>query len=459
MSKRSSETYISPLMNRAKEEERLSLETLAKYVPLVQSAFAAEEEIAADPDMDHSRRNELRKVIVQGERAKEKLVLIALPLIKSLARKELQRRQKWNSRATIDDIVMEGLSGLMRGLRAYNPEGNHTSPTNYLGQWIITDMRRNTESLDHDFAIPFEAMERQRKIRAIRSRLASDLGREPTDQEIIDAAADPEFNAKNMMGRVSKEPRGTSATSRRRAITQKHIDEEREMFARTGTMRTTIITADGEEYDLAEELGAQNVTGNYDNMEYLPGDVEAIDKRQANESLARLLEDSFSLMEIGRTQQDVIRRRFGLPPYESEHTIKEIVVQTGVPKHKVNRILAAYSKEMVTPNSYFHALIDRIGEEEVEAMGLLWVLSSLGTFTPPIRQTDSKDLRENIRRASADSQRHKPQLTVSTGGRGIIATFHCEYEDWNYTGVYMSEDDVPLVRTCPRCMNQGSRVM
>lgn len=461
MSLNSSETYVSPLMNRIRDEEVLSLETLAKYVPAAQAALKAQEKLRENNNLTLQEKQDIRRIIAQGEYAKERLVLISMPLIKSLARKEHRRRQAWSSRITLEDIISEGLSGLMRGIRAYNPSGSHTSPTNYLGQWIVTDMRRNTETMEHDFAIPFEAMERQRKIRAIRSRLTSQLGREPLDDEIIAAASDSTYTNDAMMGKVDKTPsKQTTTPSRRRVLTQKHIEEEREMYTRTGAMRSSSVREDGEDYSITEETLARNVTDGEEAPYYATtGDPTEVDEREARNSMSSLLEDSFIVLRVGDIQQDVIRRRFALIPYEEEQTIKDIVLQTGVPKHKVNRILTAFSSEMTRANGPFHKLITHYDPEDLLAMGIGWALTSLGPFTPPQVTVQNKDLQEAlIRRSSGSKTTARPQLSTGTT-KGYQAYYTCEYDRITVSRHFLSESDANRYQTltCPICQHKAFR--
>lgn len=448
MAQNTNDTYVSPLLRRTKDDEVLSLATLAKYVPDAQAALKAQETLRETPEgaLTPAEVQELRKTILAGEYAKERLVLIAMPLIKSLARKEHRRRQAWNSRVSLDDIISEGLSGLMRGIRAYNPEGNHSSPTNYLGQWITTDMRRNVESLEHDFSIPFEAMERQRKIRAIRSRLTAELNRDPTDEEIIEAVSDARYTGDSMMGRVIKKPQTESA--RRRVITPKHIEEERAMFARTGVMRTTVSREDGDDQAVAEEANAQNaIYGDEPHRVERTGTAEEIDNQDANHALSRLLEDAFVVLGVGRVQQDIIRRRFALVPYEEEQTIKDVTVHTGIPKHKVNRILTAFAAEMARVGGGFHMLVSRYDPEDLIAMGIGWAASALGEFTPPHTGTQNRDLQDSlvVKQETAQGRRILP----TASGKGFSAVYLCSYDNLEMERMFQDEATADKYRRLP----------
>lgn len=457
-----SETYVSPLLSRLKDEETLTLENLAYYVPIAQAGRAAETKLREEGATDRTEERELRKAVREGERAKEKLVLMALPLIKSLAHKEYRRRQAWGSRITFEDIVSEGLGGFIRGIYAYNPEGNHKSATNYLGQWIITDMKRNVEELDHDFSVPYEAIERQRKIRAIRSRLTSELGREPTDQEIIDDAAKGMPYGDSMLGKVDK---SQAAGSRRRVITQKHIDEERDMFRRTGAVLPSeqlMSDTDGSSMSTLEALSAKSITANDSNRAWTheandaPASVEAVEDREVKERLSQLIEQAFDLIGVGRVQREVIRRRFGLMPYEEEQKVRDIALHTRVPKHKVSRIVTLFAAEMSNPGGAFHKLVSEMGEDDADSLGMGWIISQLGEYTGPSNKKTHKDLTSNL--AEDKNAPTAPRVHMSTAHDGVLATFHCPQERRDFTHNYVSEEQAPITAHCPYCGAASPRV-
>lgn len=310
------------------ETPQLTLDVLAHYVPIIHAGYDSH-----DP-----------MVIRRAQRATEELLEISMPLIKNIARKEYNRRQKWNSRVPLEDIIQEGTWGFLRGIRAYNVDGNHKSPTNYLGQWVHSDIRRNIEEMDHDFSIPHETIERHRKIRAIRSSLFTTLGREPSDEEIIAHHNDEKIV--NKLGPTKK-----SATSKRKPLEQKHIDEERAYASVTGALPPV----------------EPNVSPSVENTITLP--------------LNSFFTDVFHAMNIGEVQEKVIRAKFGLPPYDSEQPLRTISNETGLSNYKITQIINAFLAEMGSSNSTFHRILKDLPLDEIEALGLGWVLSSFHSRT------------------------------------------------------------------------------
>lgn len=367
-----SNDYTSPLMSKLKTEDKLSLSLLEKEVPLLQKGDLAKQKF---PIVDSpEEKEELRKDIIEGEKSQERLVSASLSFVMSLARKEQKRREQWGSHIPIDDILQEGLAGLIKGLRAYNVKVPQKSATNYLGQWITTQMRRGIENMDHSFSIPQETIERHRKIRAITSRLKGELNRDPTDQEVVDAAIESKGKyGDTKLGKVNK----TDSTNRSRDITLSHIEEERAYSKRTGTILPTEgSTGDEGSYDNVELAQSQPISSD----DTYQGDSSTdIDTKATKRILSQLLEQTIEDMRINTIQTQVIRMKYGLPPYDEESTIKNIIATTELPKHRIKLILDTFALELTTPQSVFHKNTDKINED-LHSIGIGWVINVLGDY-------------------------------------------------------------------------------
>lgn len=359
-------SVVSPLLNRIQKQESLTLTNLAYHVPRVREGKEAHVAINEENNLTASEIAQLKKKVQQGEDSKETLVLMALPLVSTIARSEYNRRSAWSSRVTLDDMVQEGVGGFLRGIDAYKVGGGQTSPTNYLGQWILSDIRRHVESLDHDFSIPHETIERHRKIRAIRSRLFNELERYPTDQEILDHANNRANQPVNKMGKVNKE----GYTGKK--LTQKNIDEERSYSASTGRLESLTVTDDeNSEY----EKKANPLSG-----DEVPTSNTAIEENSARKALSRFFEKVFVSMGLGGMQEDIVRQKFGLPPHAAEIPLSGIAKNTNISKYKVNQVITAFTKEMSSAGSVFHAEVSKMDYDEVDSLGLGWVISIIGDY-------------------------------------------------------------------------------
>lgn len=433
---------ISPLLARANTSEALTLTSLANHVPKVKAAAEAKKYLEEhSKTLSPQEKVNLRKIIREGSDSQETLVLMAIPLVKTIATKEYQRRRSWNSRVSYDDMVQEGIGGFLRGILSYNEHGKHNSATNYLGQWILSDIRRHVEALEHDFTIPHETIERHRKIRAIRSFLFNSLGRTPTDEEILAHANSGEYaaNSTSKMGRVNKDN-----TSTPKQMTQKNLDEERSYYASTGALETLDGGTDEETYERTGTL----ITA--DNTAVQATTPDSVDEADARASLAKLFSLVFTEMRLGTMQEQIIRAKFGLPPYRDEMSLIDITAETRLTKYKINQVLAAFSQEMSTVGSAFHRIVASSDPDDLEAMGLTWVSNIVGEWgkrtqlhLPPTILTTT------LRPVSTKARTHFGAPNRPIEGR-FPATFTCP-QHGNYTLRYLLSRSIPASNPCPQC--------
>lgn len=438
--------YQSPVLAKMRGEGKLTLDLLRTHVPVFHAGEAANRRLAESEYAGDDEHDELLAAVRAGERAKEILILAGIPLIKHLAKKEHQRRQNWQSQVTFEDLVQEGSGGLLRGLRAYKVDGGQTSPTNYLGQWILTDMRRNVEAIDNDFGVAYDAAEQFRKIRAIRSRLTASLGREPTDEELLEAAHDPLFRGGAKIGRVKK----VSAAPKRQ-LTQRQLDQEREFRSRVGHTARFAASSDEDDYQ-----GPNPEQGKSLHAEYVQdtGDPAQVVEAGAREGLTRLMMESFNLMGLPIAQREVISRRFGLPPYEKEASARDISRDMHLHRDKVSKVVEAFTGEMARPGGPFHRACGQWDPEDLADLGLGWTLSVLGRWDEV--PGDQKLVSLPAVLTAPLSQRSlfpAPPAAQDTrpGTEQVRAQFMCDYHAWGFVGVYLTKAEVPAKRACPQC--------
>ena len=373
-------------MSKIGKDKQLTLEVLKRNVPLLHAGEAAQEKLQNDPPTDITEAQALQRTVIAGEQAKERLITSSLSFVTMLAKKEMSRRSQWGSSVPLDDIIQEGFAGLLKGLRAYDPTADHKSPTNYLGQWVSTQMRRGLENMDHSFSVPQEAIERHRKIRAIRSRLETEMGRRPTDQEIVDAARDSKGQyGDTKMGRLNKTQNSTAP--RTRDITLAHVEEERKFSSRTGALLPTEKQSSGE-YEMLDIIDISSSAS----LSRESGDrsAEDVDEQSGKHSLTTLLETTITRINMPEQQQTIIRMKYGLPPYDTEHTVKSIVSGTKIPKHRIKQVIDAFSEELTTKQSVFHYEATKIADD-LHAIGIGWVGTALGVYdeTKPMKRVNS----------------------------------------------------------------------
>lgn len=360
-----------------KPAQQLTLELLREKIPLVKAGRSATERINSGEKIT---KPELRKLLSEqhkGVKAQDELLYSAIPLIKSIASKEFQRRRNWNSRVSYDDIMQEAMIGFIRGLQSFNIEATNTSPTNYLGQWITVSIRRKVEAMDHDFVIPYEMIERHRRIRAVKARVANALEREPTDNELLEALnSNEQDGAVYKWGKVNKD----TASARNKQFTQKHIDEYKEAADKTYGLTTYDVFTDsnGDESNYEVE-----VTSLFDNASYSTLNIDHEDLAQSQNSFFNKV---FIEMRIGSKQKDIILRYFGLAPYTASQLQKEIIEQTGLPSKYIKTVIEAFHMYMPLKGGIFHKNIIQLDEEEIDSLELAWLAPILGDWPKKLKE-------------------------------------------------------------------------
>lgn len=442
--------YRSPLVQRV-EQARLSVEMLQEEIPLVKDgarAAAILDDAAAD--LDDVERETLQSARREGERAKERLFAAALPLIRVVALKEWRRRQQWGSQVPLEDLVQDANLGFLKGLAAFKPEAIRRSPTNYLGQWMQVEMRRSSESMDHDLKVGRDAGERFRRIRALRSRLLADLGREPTDEEVAEASRNPNYTTRpSMLGPAP----GTAAAARSdpNGITAAQVAEEREARGRVGhTVRFETVngerdTPGGSLVD-PERLVHQGDTYGHDPAQML---TETSGQRMVAALVARVIK----VMNMPDEQTRIVALRYGLPPHDGEMSVREISRTVGVHRERVMRILEAFSTEIGTPGGPFHRIVSVLSEDDLDALGLLWAAKSLGPWDARAAAN------HRTPRVLTDRKTPKPSTGGAQEGRseaaGVLAWYACPRPSHKFSALYQDAPAAPKLRECPTCGSQS----
>jgi DNA-directed RNA polymerase sigma subunit (sigma70/sigma32) len=340
------------------------------------------EELKNNADLSKEERNVLLTQKNQGTRSQEVLIISALPLIKNITSREFQRRKAWNSRVSFDDLLQEAISGFIRGLLSYDETSNHGSPTNYLGQWITTTIRRRTENLEHDFAIPYEVVERSRRIKAVAGRLNTELNRPPTDEELLEALNDP-----NDTNKGAYKWGGTKASGDKKPVraankfTMAHIQEAKDLNDRSYSLYSSDTSASEDDQETYEKASTSLTADEASQYSYEDADLSS--------SRLQFFEQAFITMRIGSRQRDIILRCFGLKPYIEPQTQKEIIAQTALPPRFVKSVITSFQVYMPHKGGVFHRIILDMEPDDVEALELTWLIPILGDWPKGKRTPDS----------------------------------------------------------------------
>src|SRR5438270_8463731 len=140
------------------------------------------QEVRRHPLLTRAEEVELAKRIERGDlEAKSRLVNSNLRLVISNARKYQGHE------LPLLDLIQEGILGLIRAAEKFDWRKGYKFST-YATFWIRQAIQRALDNRSRTIRIPVHLGQRERRIARVHRELAAGLGREPTEEEIAQAA-------------------------------------------------------------------------------------------------------------------------------------------------------------------------------------------------------------------------------------------------------------------------------
>ncbi|MBX5441311.1 MAG: sigma-70 family RNA polymerase sigma factor [Solirubrobacteraceae bacterium] len=137
---------------------------------------------------------ELARRIERGDlAAKDRLINSNLRLVVSIA-----RQMQGNHDLCLLDLIQEGVIGLVRAAEKFDWRKGLRFST-YATLWIRQAIQRGIADRGRTIRLPTNIAQRERKVGAVQRRLTVELGREPTPEEIAQAAELPVAQVRQIM--------------------------------------------------------------------------------------------------------------------------------------------------------------------------------------------------------------------------------------------------------------------
>jgi RNA polymerase primary sigma factor len=193
-----------PVRQYLHEIGRVSLLTLEEEISLarrIEEGEAAQRRLAEEAEglPERSQRG-LKRIVEDGEMARQHLIEANLRLVVSIAKKYTGRGLSFL------DLIQEGNQGLIRAVEKFEYRRRYKFST-YATWWIRQAINRAIADQARTIRIPVHMVETINKLTRTARQLQQELSREPTYEEVADAMG-PGWNAEKVeeVFKVSQEP-------------------------------------------------------------------------------------------------------------------------------------------------------------------------------------------------------------------------------------------------------------
>ncbi|MGW0504183.1 sigma-70 family RNA polymerase sigma factor [Micromonospora sp. NPDC003241] len=161
----------TPLLDAAKEVD------LSKAI---EAGLYAEHLLGEDRIPDGATRDDLGRLVAEGERAKDLFIRANLRLVVSIARRYVR------SGMPMLDLIQEGNTGLVRAVEKFDYERGYKFST-YATWWIRQAISRAIAQQERTVRLPVHLVEDVNRMRNVARQLTRELGGDPEPEQIAAA--------------------------------------------------------------------------------------------------------------------------------------------------------------------------------------------------------------------------------------------------------------------------------
>lgn len=290
---------VDPVRTYLKDIGKIRLLTAEEEVELakkIEEGKEAAKILQTAAELTDEERFRLQRKVKEGEKARKKLITSNLRLVVSIAKNYLGRGLSFL------DLIQEGNLGLMKAVEKFDYKKGYKFST-YATWWIRQAITRAIADQARLIRIPVHMVESINKMNKVMKKLAQELKREPTAEEIAAEMGIDVEKVEEMM-KISSEP-------------------------------VSLEQPIGEEED--------STVGDFVPDERVPDPVEHAAKKMLREDIKKLLEG------LSERERKVIELRYGLIDGQ-QRTLEEVGQEFGVTRERIRQIESKAIKKLQHPN-------------------------------------------------------------------------------------------------------------
>jgi RNA polymerase primary sigma factor len=316
-----------PVRMYLREIGRTSLLTGEEEIELafqIRQGKEAEARLAADPPVDLDTRDELVLAMKKGIAAQQRLTNANLRLVVSVAKRYIGRGMNFS------DLIQEGNIGLLRAVQKFDHELGFKFST-YATWWIRQAISRAIADQARTIRIPVHMVESINRQVRIQRRLAQELGRDPSPEEI---ALETDLLAPEDRQAIDAALRASRA-----------LDPElqrRWQRAAQKVQRISRVSQEPMSLDMPVAQEENSYLGDFIEDDNLPGPADAASHQLLREQMQDILD------QLSPREREVLEMRFGLGDGTS-HTLEEVGQYFGVTRERIRQIEAKALRKLRHP--------------------------------------------------------------------------------------------------------------